>query len=130
YDTAYIAAKYFAEDRYKYLYNVVKAGTVIEMKASDVIGDELGRTAEVLKDISQLRGNSIGLVISRSDLPADEGNPADAKTFVETVLFLAKKKTGSLPVIPIIESAGFDDAERAGIPALLGSLGMEIYIMR
>ena len=130
YDNVYIAAKYFAQDRYKLLYNVVKAGNMIEMKASDVIGEEFGRTAEVLNDVSQLHGNSVALIISRSDLPTDAGYPADAKTLVETVLSLAAKKTGDLRIVPVIDSSGFDDAERAKIAGSLGSLGYDSYIMR
>lgn len=131
YDTAYIAAKYFAPERYKLLYNVVKAGNIIEMKAPDVIGEEeLGRTAEVLNDTSQLRNNKVGLIISRGDFPTDAGYPADAKALVETVLSLAEKKTGELGIIPIIDGSGFDDAEKSKITGLLASLNYESFIMR
>ena len=130
YDTAYIAAKYFAPERYKMLYNVVKTGNIIEMKASDVIGDEFGRTAEVLNDTSQLRNNKIALIISRSDLPTDSGYPADAKALVETVLSLAEKKAGGLAIVPVIDGSGFDDAEKSKITAALAVLGYESFIMR
>ena len=130
YDTAYIAAKYFAPERYKMLYNVVKTGNIIEMKASDVIGDEYGRTAEVLNDTSQLRNNKVALIISRSDLPTDSGYPADAKALVETVLSLAEKKVGGLPIVPVIDGSGFDDAEKAKITAAFAILGYESFIMR
>ena len=130
YDSAYIAQKYFAQDRYKLLYNVIKAGNIIEMKASDVIGESFGRTAEPLNDISQLRDNTIALVISRNDLPTSAGYPADAKTLVETTLSLAQKKAGGLEVIPLIDGSGFDDAEKAKIAGALSSLGYDSYIMR
>ena len=130
YDTVYIASKYFAPERYMMLYNVVKAGNTIEMKASDVIGDEFGRTAEVLNDTSQLRNNKIALIISRSDLPTDSGYPADAKALVETVLSLAEKKAGGLPIVPVIDGSGFDDAEKSKITAALAVLGYESFIMR
>ncbi|MBP3855509.1 MAG: hypothetical protein IK990_07870 [Ruminiclostridium sp.] len=130
YDSAYIAAKYYAPDRYKMLYNVIKAEQMIEMKASDVVGDGYGRTAECLNDVSQLHGNAVALIISRSDLSTDSGYPADAKTLVETILPLAEKKTPGLNIIPIIDGSGFDDAEKAKISAALISLGYESYIMR
>lgn len=130
YDSAYIAAKYFAADRYKLLYNVIKSGSLIEMKASDVIGETFGRTAEVLNDTSKLRDNSAAIIISRSDLPKESGYPADAKTLVETVLSLAGKKVGGLKIVPIIDGSGFDDAEKVKIANALGSLGYESYIMR
>ncbi|MBQ9384484.1 MAG: hypothetical protein IJT87_09610 [Ruminiclostridium sp.] len=130
YDSAYIEPKYFAADRYKLLYNVIKAGNTIEMKASDVLSESYGRTAEVLGDISQLHDNRIALIISRSDLPTDAGYPADAKSLVETVLSLASKKTGSLDIIPVIDSTSFDDAEKQKIVASLGTLGYESYVIK
>ncbi|MCR4780707.1 MAG: hypothetical protein K5876_06400 [Ruminiclostridium sp.] len=130
YDRAYIEDKYFRTDRFRMLYNVVKAGYLIEMKASDVLADPLGRTAETLRDPSQLRSNSIALVIGRKDLPADAGYPAEARSFVETVLSIAGGRTGGIPIVPVIESSGFDDAERIKIIGLLGELGYERYIIR
>ena len=130
YDTAYIAAKYFDPGRYKLLHNVIKAGNMIEMKASDIIGETYGRTAEALTDISQLHDNSVAMIISRSDLPTDSGYPADAKTLVETILSLAEKKTGGLKIVPVIDGSGFDDADKAKIVSTLVSLGYDSYIMR
>ena len=112
------------------LYNVVKAGKMIEMKASDIIGESFGRTAEILNDVSQLHDNTAAVVISRGDLPTEEGYPADAKTLVETVLSLVSGKTGDLPVVPIIDGSGFDDSEKSKIVNALGEHGYESYIMR
>ena len=130
YDSAYIEQKYFADDRYKLLYNVIKAGNVIEMKASDVLSDRYGRTAEVLCDISQLHDNRIALIISRTDLPTDAGYPADAKSLVETVVSLASQKTAGLDIIPVIDGTSFDDAEKQKIIGILGALGYESYVIR
>ena len=129
YDTEWIPAKYFAADRYKMLYNVVRAGSIIEMKASDVIGETYGRSAEVLNDVSMLHDNSVALVISREDLPTEAGYPADAKTLAETVLAQAAKKTFGLNVIPVIDGAGFDDSEKSKIVSVLSELGYESYIV-
>ncbi len=130
YDAEYIAARYFADDRYKYLYNVIKSGNIIEMKASDVIGDKYGRSAECLTDVSQLHDNSVALIISRDDLPTSAGYPADTKTLTETVTALAEKKCKGLKIVPVIDSSGFDDAERTKIVSALGALGYDSYIMR
>ena len=103
---------------------------MIEMKALDVITLPYGRTAEVLNDVSQLRDNSIALVISRKDFPTDDGYPADAKTLVESVLSLAEKRTGGLETVPVIDGTSFDDAEKSKIIQALSSLGYESYIIR
>ena len=129
YDTEWIPAKFFDADRYKMLYNVVRAGSIIEMKTSDVIGETYGRSAEVLNDISMLHDNSVALVISREDLPTEAGYPADAKTLAETVLAQAAKKTFGLNVIPVIDGAGFDDSEKSKIVSVLSELGYESYIV-
>lgn len=130
YDAEFIAQKYFSEDRYKFLYNVVKAGNMIEMKALDVITLPYGRTAEVLNDVTQLHDNSIGLVISRKDLTTENGYPADAKTLIESVLMLAEKRAGGLKIVPIIDSSSFDDAEKSKIIGTLSSIGYESFIIR
>lgn len=130
YDAEFIAQKYYAADRYNMLYNVVRSGCMIEMKASDVLAESFGRTAEMLSDTSRLHGNTVALVISRKELPAENGYPAEARSFVETVLSLAEKKTGSLPIVPVIDSSGFDDAEISRLGSALGELGYDSYIMR
>ncbi len=130
YDTEWIPAKFFAPDRYRMLSNVVKAGTMIEMKASDVIGETYGRTAEVLNDITLLHDNSIALVISRDDLPTELGYPADARLLLETTLSFAAKKTFGLDIVPVIDGSGFDDSEKQKIAEALGELGYESYIIR
>lgn len=130
YDTEFIAQRYFAADRYNMLYNVIKTGCCIEMKASDVLAETFGRTAEMLADTSKLDGTTVALVISRQELTAEAGYPAEAKSFIETVLSLAGKKTGALPIVPVIDSTGFDDAELSRIGSALGELGYDSYIMR
>ncbi len=130
YDSVYIAQKYYNADRYQMLYSVVKAGNMIEVKASDVLAETYGRTAEVLTDTSQLHDNSIALVISRSDLPADKGYPADAKSLFETVLSLVSAKVGDITIVPVIDGSSFDDSEKQKIIGSLGSLGYESYIVK
>ena len=102
----------------------------MEMKASDVIGETYGRSAECLTDMSQLHENTAAVVISRSDLPTEAGYPADAGSLVETTLSLASKKIGTMKLIPVIDGSGFDDAEKAKIISLLGTLGYDSYIIR
>lgn len=130
YDREFISARYFEADRYSMLYNVVRAGSIIEMQAADVLAEPFGRTAEMLNDTSRLRGNTVALVISRKDLTAENGYPAEAASFTETVLSLAAKKTGNLPVIPVIDSSGFDDAELSKTEAAIAGLGYDSYIIR
>ncbi len=126
----YFDAAYMTADRYKLLYNVIKAGNIAEINALDVLGETLGRTAEILYDKSRLHDNKIALVISRSDLTVEAGYPADAKSLVESVLYRAQEKTGDLPIIPVIDGQSFDDAEKAKIIAALGDMGYDSYIMR
>ena len=130
YDREFIAAKYFGFDRYQYLYNVVRAGNMIEMRAGDVVSDDFGRTAEILNDTSKLHDNIVALVISRDDFPVNSGYPADAGSLTETVLTVASQKIGTLPIVPVIDSSGFDDAERGKIVSTLEKLGWSSYIIR
>lgn len=130
FERSYIDYKYGSDDRYKMLYNVVKAGNIIEIRAADVLSDPLGRTAEILRDTSMLHDNKIAVIISRNDFTTEAGFPADAKSMAETVLSFVKQKTGDLTVIPIIESSGFDDAEKAKIISSFGSMGYDSYIIR
>ena len=119
-----------APDRYKMLYNVIKAGNIIEVRASDVLAEKYGRTAEILYDTSKLHDNKIALVISRDDLPVKSGYPADAKSLVENVLSLVRQKSGAVPIVPVIDGQSFDDAEKTKITAVLADLGYDSYIMR
>ena len=117
-------------DRYKALYNVIKAGNIIEVKASDLFGETYGRTAEIFYDTSKLHDNKIAVVISREDLPVKSGYPADAKSLAESVLFQAKAKAAGVTLIPLIDGQSFDDAEKTKIIAALEKMGYDSYIVR
>ena len=115
YDKAYIEDKYYDKERFRLLYNVIKAGNIIEIKAADIMAESYGRTAEVLYDTSLMHENSIALVINRKDLPPESGFPADAQSLVEYLTIQCSKKAGSVPIIPVIESSSFGDTDTARI---------------
>lgn len=129
YDAEYIDSRYFAADRYRYLYNVIPTGTAVEMKASDITRDSLGRTAEALEDPSSLFTNSIAAVISRSDYPADSGNPADSANLIENVLSEIAAKAGGVHIVPVIDS-DFAGSDGEAVKEKLIKLGYTDFVMR
>lgn len=130
YDAEYIEGKYFAGDRYKYLSGLLAEGTVLEVRAADIIADELGRTAEPLYDPTLIKNKAIALVIDKQDFPVSEGYPADIKNLAESVIPLASAKTGDIPVIPVIERSALSEAEAKSAAETLKSLGYSDFIIR
>lgn len=121
YDHRYIAEKYFEESRSALLAALVPENVPVEMLAEDVLAENYGRTAELLRERSFTgRENaSIAVRIRRESFPTSEGYPADAAGLVEDLLARIRLKTGSVTVIPVIESGGFSAAELSSIQKLL-----------
>lgn len=121
YDHRYIAEKYFEESRSALLAALVPENVPVEMLAEDVLAENYGRTAELLRERSFTgRENaSIAVRIRRESFPTSEGYPADAAGLVEDLLARIRLKTGAVTVIPVIESGGFSAAELSSIQKLL-----------
>lgn len=121
YDREYIAGKYFEESRSALLAALVTENAPVEMLAEDVLAENYGRTAELLRERSFTgRENaSIAVRIRRESFPTSEGYPADAAGLVEDLLARIRLKTGAVTVIPVIESGGFSAAELSSIHELL-----------
>lgn len=121
YDHRYIAEKYFDESRSALLAALVPENVPVEMLAEDVLAENYGRTAELLRERSFTgRENArIAVRIRRESFPTSEGYPADAAGLVEDLLARIRLKTGSVTVIPVIESGGFSAAELSSIQKLL-----------
>lgn len=121
YDRRYIAGKYFEESRSALLAALVPENTPVEMLAEDVLAENYGRTAELLRERSFTNGENAGIAvrIRRESFPTSEGYPADAAGLVEDLLARIRLKTGSVTVIPVIESSGFSAAELSSIQELL-----------
>lgn len=121
YDHEYIAGKYFEEGRSAMLAALAPENAPVEMLAEDVLAEKYGRTAELLRERSftERENASIAVRIRRESFPTSDGYPADAAGLIEDLLARIRLKTGSVAVIPMIESGGFSAAEMASIQALL-----------
>lgn len=121
YDRRYIAGKYFEESRSALLAALVPENTPVEMLAEDVLTENYGQTAELLreKSFTNRENASIAVRIRRESFPTSEGYPADAAGLVEDLLARIRLKTGAVTVIPVIESGGFSAAELSAIQKLL-----------
>lgn len=127
YDKKYVDGKYFEASRYSALYNVIGNGNIIEVNAADIITSPYGRTAEILTDISKLGGSRIAVYISRSDFTVDNGYPASDKDLIENILSVVSSKTGSLEIIPIVDSSAINKDAAA---QALDALGYKDHIIR
>lgn len=121
YDRRYIAEKYFEESRSALLAALVPENVPVEMLAEDVLAENYGRTAELLRERSftNREDASIAVRIRRESFPTSEGYPADAAGLIEDLLARIRLKTGAVTVIPVIESGGFSAAELSSIQKLL-----------
>lgn len=121
YDRRYIAEKYFEESRSAFLAALVPENTPVEMLAEDVLAENYGRTAELLRERSFTNRENAGIAvrIRRESFPTSDGYPADAAGLVEDLLARIRLKTGAVTVIPVIESGGFSAAELSSIQELL-----------
>ncbi len=121
YDRRYIAEKYFEESRSALLAALVPENVPVEMLAEDVLAENYGRTAELLRERSftSRENASIAVRIRRESFPTSEGYPADAAGLIEDLLARIRLKTGAVTVIPVIESGGFSAAELSSIQKLL-----------
>lgn len=130
YDRQYIDARYFAADRYKMLEPLVPDGAYVEMKASDIIAEEYGRTAELLKDRAFLKNKQIVVRIERNSFTAEEGYPAEAVGLVEDILARTEAATAGLTVIPAIESGDFSAEELSAVKNSLEKAGYKACFVR
>lgn len=130
YDRQYIDARYFAADRYKMLEPLVPDGAYVEMKASDIIAEEYGRTAELLKDRAFLKNKQIVVRIERNSFTAEEGYPAEAVGLVEDILARTEVATAGLTVIPAIESGDFSAEELSAVKNSLEKAGYKACFVR
>jgi len=130
YDRQYIAERYFAADRYKMLEPLVPDGAYIEMRASDIIAEELGRTAELLKDRAFLKDKQIVVRIDRSSFTTEAGYPAEAAGLVEDVLARTNAATAGLTVIPAVESEDFTSEELSAVKNSLEKAGYKACFVR
>lgn len=129
YDRNYINAKYFSADRYKHLNNVVFDGTAVEVKASDIISGQFTKTAEVLKNKSELTDNKIIVRIERSAFSAEEGYPADAAALLEDVMTRVSLKTAGFKLSPMILSADFTPEEVSAMKEKAEKLGYSDFYL-
>lgn len=130
YDRQYIDARYFSADRYKMLEPLVPDGAYVEMKASDIIAEEYGRTAELLKDRAFLKNKQLVVRIDRSSFTAEAGYPAEAVGLVEDVLARADAATAGLTVIPAVESDDFTAEELSAVKSSLEKAGYKACFVR
>lgn len=129
YDKKYISAEYFAADRYKLLSGAVLHGQPIEVNADDIISGQFTRTAEVLKNKSQLADNKIIVKISRAAFSAENGYPADAGSLLEVVMVQAMAKNSGLTFAPMIEGKDFLPAEISDMQETAKEMGFtDFYI--
>lgn len=130
YDRQYLDARYFSADRYKMLEPLVPDGSYIEMKASDIIAEEYGRTAELLKDRAFLKDKQLVVRIDRSSFTAEAGYPAEAVGLIEDVLARTDAATAGLTVIPAIESDDFTAEELSAVKNSLEKAGYKACFVR
>lgn len=130
YDRQYIDERYFAADRYKMLEPLVPDGVYIEMKASDIIAEAPGRTAELLKDRAFLKDKQIVVRIDRNSFTTEAGYPAEPVGLVEDVLARTNAATSGLTVIPAIESEDFTAEELSAVKNSLEKAGYKACFVR
>lgn len=129
YDKKYVSAKYFAADRYKLLSGAVLYGQSVEVNAEDIISGQFTKTAEVLKNKSQLADNKIIIKISRSAFPSENGYPADAGSLLEVVMVQAMSKNTGLTFAPMIEGKEFRASEISDMQETAKEMGfVDFYI--
>ncbi len=130
YDREYIAAKYFAADRYKLLNSVVWDGAAIEVNAEDVILGNLSETAEVLKNKAALTDNKIIVKINRSAFTGADGYPADAAALLEDVMARISAKNAGLTLVPMVSASEFTPSELSAMKEAAEKLGYkDFYIV-
>ena len=111
YDREYIAAEYFAADRYKMLNNVVFDSTAVLVNAEDIILGNMTSTAEVLKNKGDLYDNPVIVKISRKAFTAEKGFAADAAALFEDVMAQCKTKCAGMELVPMVSKSDFSPEE-------------------
>ena len=126
YDREYLSPDYFGDNRYSMLQSFLKPDVLVEIRAEDIVSEEYGSTAEILKDISALGNTRIALVIDRDSFPPEEGFPAAYKNLVEdATAYIASKIGGNITIVPVINSSFAAEAEE-----ILRIKGYKDYIVR
>lgn len=129
YDREYIAGRYFAADRYKYLAPVIFDGTDIMADAEDIILNSFGNTAEVLKNRAEVSEKTLFVRIKRDAFSAEDGYPAAAHALFEDVMSQVSLMSPTKDIIPVIEGAGFTPTEIAAMKETAEKMGYsEFYV--
>ena len=140
YDTSILEGKFFADDRYKALSEIVasaaSAGVPVRIEASlkDVLsgyGKDFGGTAELLKDKNIQKNNIVNITFTKSDfgnkLDIGDGKTVNLSTNItERIITLYKKAKEYLPdcqIVPVINPDGLTGAELASVKAALSGVG-------
>lgn len=130
YDREYIAAKYFASDRYKMLENVVFDNTAVCVDAKDIIINSMTGTAEVLKNKTRLTQNVVIVKIDREAFTAEGGYPADAAALLEDVMAQCEVKCMGMELLPMIEKTDFSPDEIRAMHSAAENAGYNDFYIR
>lgn len=130
YDREYIAASYFAADRYKLLAGAVIADTCIAVNAEDIILNDMGNTAEVLKNKATVIDNVVIVRISRTAFTAENGYPADAAALLEDVMSQCEVKCMGMELVPMVEKSGFSAEEIISMKTTAEKIGYSDFYIR
>ena len=129
YDRKFIDSRYFSAERYKYLMSVVPDNVGLVVYADDVILNAYNKSAEVLKNKTELSGITTAAVIRRESFSAENGYPADASGLFEDVMSQLTVMNPNLNFIPVIESKNFTPADIADMKEKAESMGYkEFYV--
>ncbi len=130
YDREYIAAEYFASDRYKMLENVIFDDTAVCVDAKDIIINSMTGTAEVLKNKTRLTQNIVIVKIDREAFTAEGGYPADAAALLEDVMAQCEVKCMGMELLPMIEKADFSPDEIKAMHSAAENAGYSDFYIR
>lgn len=129
YDKEYIAAKYFAADRYKMLADVIIKETAVCANAEDIILKDMSGTAEVLKNRTSLTENTVIIRISREAFTAEGGYPADAAALLEDLMSQCEVKCMGMELVPMVEKSDFSAEEIAAMKSAAEKIGyIDFYV--
>ena len=130
YDKEYIAAEYFASDRYKMLENVVFDNTAVCVDAEDIVINAMTGTAEVLKNKTKLTQGIVIVKIDRSTFTAEGGYPADAAALLEDIMAQCEVKCMGMELLPMIEKTDFSPDEIKAMQSAAENAGYSDFYIR
>lgn len=129
YDRKFIADRYFAADRFKYLTSVLYDGTSLMANAEDIILTSFTGTAEALKNRAEFTDKTLFVKIKRDAFSAEKGYPAAATALFEDVMSQISLMSPTKDIVPVIEGAGFTPTEIAAMKETAEKMGYsEFYI--